>query len=581
MQGDRVDRYQRRCGVFLLCGVMVVLLGLGGRLVHIHAVLRDRLLAIAENQRESESVIAARRGLILDARGRVVAATEQMPDVFVDPARVEDVDAVARELSPRVNLPAAKIAERIRARPGSQFVVIESQVDAITAEAVRAMKRPGLGLSERPVRTYPLVESMAHVLGWVGRDGGGLEGIELGFDAHLRGKDGKRSTIRDARRRALRRDDDKLVPPTDGGHVVLTLDAEIQRVTETALAQSVERVEAEDGLAIVMSPQSGEILAMACYPSFDPNDVGAAPPERRRNRAITDPVEPGSTFKPVIVCGALEGSFINTAQLIDCHMGTRSIGSRIITDVSPRGMLDIKGIVTHSSNIGMSLVAERMGNPALYSTIKRFHFGSRTGIDCPGEAAGMVFPLKNWNRMSTASVAMGYEILVTPLQLLTAFAAIINDGVMVKPRVVKALLGPTGEVVRDFQSVQPIGRVVDPQVARYVANELLVSVVEHGSGRGAKLDHYRVMGKTGTAKLLGRESRLYEQGAYQGAFVGAAPVGRPELVVLVMIRRPNPKIAYYGSAVAAPVAGEILGQALPYLGVPADDAEIQVATVGG
>ncbi len=575
------DRYQRRCGVVLLSGAMLLLLGLGGRLVHIHAELSDRLLDIAETQQQSESVIAARRGLILDARGRVIAATEHMPDVFVDPGRVADVDALARELSPRVNLPAAKIAEKIRRRPGSRYAVIESRVDAITAGAVREMKHPAVGLSEGPVRNYPLGESMAHVLGWVGRDGGGLEGIELGFDSHLRGKDGKRGTIRDARRRAMRRDEESLVPPLDGGHVVLTLDAEIQRITETALAQSVERVEAENGLAIVMSPRTGAILAMACYPGFDPNDVNASPPDRRRNRTITDPVEPGSTFKPVIVCGALEGGYINTTQLIDCHMGTRAIGSRIITDVSPRGMLDIKGIVTHSSNIGMSMVAERMGNPALHATIKRFYFGQKTGIEAPGEAPGLLYPLRKWNKMSTASVAMGYEILVTPLQLITAFAAIMNDGVMVKPRVVGKLLNSRGDVVRDLDSAQIVGPVVAPDVARYVANELLVSVVENGSGRGAKLDHYRVMGKTGTAKLRYRDKPLYEPGAYQGAFVGAAPLGRPELVALVMLRRPNPKIAYYGSAVAAPVVGEILGQALPYLGVPPnreDGMEVAVMT---
>jgi cell division protein FtsI/penicillin-binding protein 2 len=559
---------------------MVLLLGLGGRLVHINAALGDRLLAIAENQRQGDSILPARRGLILDARGRVLAATEQTPDVFVDPARVEDVDALALQLSPRINLPAAKIAEKIRRRSTSRFVVIESRVDAITAEAVRGMKHPAVGLSDRPERTYPLGQSMAHVLGWVGNDGAGLEGIELGFDAHLRGTAGRRSTIRDARRRVLWRDDQSLIEPIDGGHVVLTLDAEIQRITEAALAQSVERVEAENGVAIVMSPKSGEILAMACYPSFDPNRASTFAADLRRNRAITDPVEPGSTFKPVIVCGALEGSYVSTTQLIDCHMGTRAIGSRVITDVRPHGMMDIKGVITHSSNIGMSVVAERMGNPALHATIRRFHFGNKTGIECPGEADGIVFPLKKWTQLSTASVGMGYEVLVTPLQLLTAFAAIVNDGVMVRPTVIKKLLAPNGELVEDRESTHKIGQVVSPEVARYVANELLVSVVENGSGKGAKLDHYRVLGKTGTAKLMYRDRKLYEPGAYQGAFVGAAPVGQPELLALVMIRRPNPKIAYYGSAVAAPVVGEILGQSLPYLGVPGDEEHVRVANGG-
>ncbi len=573
-----IDQFQRRSGVVLLVGSVVFLLALGGRLVYINTELRERLLTIAERQQQGGASIPARRGMILDARGRVVAATEQRPDVFVDPARVADVDKLAERLSPRVNLSPAKIAEKIRRRPQSRFVVIASGVDEITADAVRAMKDREVSLTERSARTYPLGDSMAHLLGWVGRDGAGLEGMEAAFDHHLRGKDGWRGTINDARRRALRRSDEEMAPPADGGHVVLTIDAEIQRIAEQALAAGVQRVEADDGIAIVMSPETGEILAMACYPTFDSNDPGSVPTDVRRNRAVTDPVEPGSTFKPFIVSGALEGSYISSTELIDCHMGTRTIGSRTITDVKPHGMMDVKGIITHSSNIGMSMIAERMGNPALHNTIRRFGFGTKTGIECPGEADGVVYPLKKWSKLSTASVGMGYEVLVTPLQLIAGFATIINDGVMLRPRIVKRLLGPGGETVKDFDSPQVVGRVISSKIGRYVALELLTSVVENGSGRGAKLEHYRVLGKTGTTKLTYKNRKEYEPGAYLATFVGAAPVERPALVAMVMIRRPNPKVAYYGSAVSAPAVGEILGKALPYLGVPSDNDQVAAAT---
>jgi len=273
----------------------------------------------------------------------------------------------------------------------------------------------------------------------------------------------------------------------------------------------------------------------------------------------------------------LEGSHINRTQLFDCHMGTRVMPGRVITDVSPHGMMDVKGIITYSSNIGMSLIAEKMGNTALHGTIRRFHFGQKLGIECPGEAYGLVYPLKRWTRMSAASIGMGYEILVTPLQLATAFAAIINDGVMLKPRIVKRLLGPDGTVVQEERPPEVLGRVVDAEIARYIAQDLMVSVVENGSGKGAKLDHYQVLGKTGTTKLTYKNRRDYEPGAYQGTFVGAAPVGREELVTLVMIRRPNPKVAYYGSAVAAPVVGEILRASLPYLRVPPDGRVVSAA----
>ncbi len=572
-----IDQFQRRSGVVFLVCASVLLLVLGGRLVYINTTLRDRLLGIAERQQRGGSTVPARRGMILDARGRVVAATEQRPDVFVDPTLVKDIEDFADRLSPRVNISAGKIAELIRRRPESRFVVIASRVDEITAEAVRGMRDPAVNLDEHPVRTYPLGESISHVLGWVGRDGCGLEGIEAAFDGHLRGKDGWTGTIRDARRRALGPSDEEASPPIDGGHVVLTIDAEIQRIAEHALAESVKRVEAESGIAIVMSPQTGDILAMACYPTFDLNDPGSALVEVRRNRAVTDPVEPGSTFKPFIICGALEGSHVSTSELINCHMGERRIGRRTITDVKPHGMLDVKGIITHSSNIGMSMIADRMGNSALNNTIRGFRFGTRSGIECPGEAGGLVRSLKSWTRESTASVGMGYEVLVTPLQLINGFAAILNDGVMLKPRIVKWLLGPDGEVVDGSESPQIVGRVVSSPIARYVANDLLVSVVENGSGKGAKLEHYRVLGKTGTAKLMYKGGKTYEPGAYLGTFVGAAPVDCPALLAIVMIRRPNPRVAYYGSAVAAPVVGEILRHALPYLGVPPDNDPVAAA----
>jgi len=566
-----LDRYQRRCGVVLLALSMTLLLGLGGRLVQINLVDHDRLVAYADRQQQGESLLPARRGMVLDTKGRVVAATEHLPDVFVDPSRVENLDAFAAELSPRVNLPVSRIVEKIRGRSASQYVVIERRVDSITADAVRAMKHPAVGLTEHPVRSYPLAESMAHVLGWVGRDGHGLEGVELAFDKHLRGKDGKRATIRDARRRALRNAEDEVVAPIDGGHVVLTIDAEIQRIAEQALAETVEKVEAENGLAVVMSPRTGDILAMTCYPTFDPNNVAASDAEHRRNRAITDPVEPGSTFKPVIVSGALEGHHITPTEMFDCGMGKRVLPGRVITDVSRHGMLNVAGVITYSSNVGMSHIAEKMGNPALHATIRRFHFGERLGFESPGEARGLVRPLKRWGRMSTASVGMGYEIEVTPLQLITAFSAIVNEGTMLKPRIIKQLLSADGSVIRDEQPPIIMDQVVDPQIARYISRELMRSVVVNGSGKGAALEHYQVEGKTGTTKLMYKDRPLYEPGAYQGAFVGAAPLGREELVVLVMIRRPNPKIAYYGSAVAAPVVGKILGQSLPYLGVPPDE----------
>jgi cell division protein FtsI (penicillin-binding protein 3) len=567
-----IDRFQGRCGAVVLLGLGAVLLGLGGRLVYINTTLCPRLTAIAARQQHGTSAVPARRGMIFDARGRVVALSEQAPDVFVDPAFVKDIDALAAEVAARVSLPVSEIVNKVRARTDSRFVLVAQQVDAVTAAAVRDLDNPAVGLVDRAKRCYPLGDSMASVLGWVGRDGYGLEGIELALDGHLRGRDGRRATIRDSRRRVLRHSVAPSTPPVDGGHLVLTIDAEIQRLTEESLAAGIAKVKAESGVAIVMSPSDGAILAMANLPTFDPGE----PPTPqsmpfRRNRAITDPVEPGSSFKPIIACGALEAGVITLGEQIDCSMGSRYFGKRLITDTTPHGLLDFRGIITVSSNIGMAIIGERMGNERLHDIVRRFGFGEPTGINCPGESSGVVYPLRRWNTYTTTSVPIGYEVLVTPLQLVNAFAAIVNDGVLLKPRLIRKLLGPDGEVLQSFESPEIVRRVVSSEVARIVARDLMVSVVEKGSGKNAKAGPYRVLGKTGTAKLLREDRRGYESGAYLAVFVGAAPVRDPQVVALVMIRKPNPKDGYYGGVVAAPVVGEILEKTLAYLEVPPDE----------
>lgn len=580
LPGPSSGAFRPRMAIFMLSALMALLLGLGGRLVQINTVMREPLIARAEEQRRSATVIPARRGMIMDRKGRVVAATEFLPDVFVDPTRITDVDALAASLAPPLNMTADRIKEKIKRRSGSHYVVLASGVDEITVSAIRELKDTAIGLDARPVRTYPLVESMSHILGWVGRDGGGMEGVELQFDAHLRGQPGRRATIRDVKRRGIMPAEEEATPPIDGGHVVLTIDAEIQRITETALRNGVEQYHAQSGVAVVMAPGSGEVLAMACYPAFDPAAADEVPAKIRRNRAVTDPTEPGSTFKPFIASGAIEGSYVSLTEQIDCHMGQKFFGSREIRDVKKCGMLDLRGILTYSSNIGMVTIAERMGNPALYNTIRNFGFGNPTGIEYPGEAEGLVRPLKKWGRLSTQSVAMGYEISTTPLQLAAAFSAIVNDGVMLRPRLVRQVLNGEGEVIRDNSQPVVVNRVIASKTAQLLTQDLLASVVEEGSGKLAKQEHYKVSGKSGTAKLPFENRKGYEPGAYMGAFLGAAPIrpdAPPELAVVVMIRRPEASKGYYGGAISAPVVGEILRYSLAYLQIPHDQTMLAQA----
>jgi len=572
LRHSSLDRVQRRSSAFVLASLGLLLMALAVRLIYISIGLGPRLLTMAERQHRGQSVIPARRGMIFDARGRIVALSQEAPDVFVDPAWIDDIDSLTAQLSPRVNVPESEIAGKIRARAASRFVPIASRVDPVTADAVKALGLPGVGLIQRPQRIYPLGASLGQVLGWVGRDGNGMGGLELQYDQHLAGRNGRRATIRDARRRALERSLQGSQPPVDGGHVVLTIDAVVQRIAEEALARSVEHFEAESGVAIVMSPSNGDVLAMACVPTFNPNRPFT--PQTawlRRNRAVTDPVEPGSTFKPFVASGALEGGFVSTTEKIDCQMGSHRFGRRLVTDTKPNGPLDLRGIITKSSNIGMGFIAHRMGNEVLYDTVRRFGFGERTGIEYPGESSGVVYPLHRWTSYSTNSIPIGYEVLVTPLQLIRGFAAIVNDGVLVQPRLIRKLLGPDGQDLEQSDWPRMGRQVMAPDLARYMSREILVSVVEEGGGRGARTGPYRVLGKTGTAKLTPPGARGYEAGAYLGLFVGAAPVDNPRIVVLAMVRRPNPAKGYYGGKVAAPVVGEIITKTLPYLEVPPDE----------
>lgn len=574
-----MEHRQRWIGSILLCLVVVGMAALGARLAYINAAMRPRLAQVGKKQREGFVVLPSRRGMIFDCRGRVIALSQQTPDVFIDPSRVNDVEEFVRTLAPRINVSAEDIVRRIQRRPESQYVVLASQVDPVTAAAVRELNHRAAGLTDRIQRVYPLGNSMAHLIGWVGRDGHGQEGLELAFDEHLLGEDGRRHMIHDAARRALRRSPTERYSsalPKDGGHIVLTIDAEVQRITEQALAAGVERFEAESGVAVVLSPINGDILAMANYPAFDSNSpVKNETLTNRRNRAITDPIEPGSAFKPLIICGALGGGFVTPDEKIDCHMGSFRFGRRLVTDTSPHGMMDVRGIISKSSNIGMGVIAHRMGKKVLHDTMRSFGLGRKTGIELPGEAAGLVYPLSRWTSYSTNSVAMGYEVLVTPLQLATAFAAIVNDGVLLKPRIIKQVLGPDGEIRESNDAPQIVRRVVSSEVANFVAKDLLVSVVKDGGGHRAQIGPHRVLGKTGTPKLTYADRRGYADREYLGLFVGAAPVTKPRLVVVAVVRRPNPDIGYYGGRVAAPIAGEILDAALTYLEIPVETDSVE------
>lgn len=568
---DSTDRPADRMWAMYLCVFLVgaALLFLGGRVAWINVALSGELEARAARQLESASVLPARRGMILDRRGRVLAVSRQRPDVFVDCSLAKDLSELAAALGPRINRDADELAAHLEARRNSRYVVLARAVDEVTEGAVIGLDHPAVGVAQNEVRSYPHGKLLSHVMGIVSRDGRGIEGVELSFDRHLRGTPGRTGALRDARRRTLAWSDSGFVPPIDGGHVSLTIDAELQRLTEKNLAEGIDDFDAASGVAIVLDVASAEVLAMATYPTFDPNAPSESPPANRRNRALTDPVEPGSTFKPFIASGALAGGVIDTVQKFDCANGVKFFGPRRVQDTKPSGMLDLKGIITRSSNIGMAQIALLSGNELLHKTMVGFGFGSRTGVELPGEDSGLVYPLSKWNKLySPTSVCQGYEVTATPLQLAAGMNALVSGGVWRQPTILRSLTTAAGERARSFRDPPAARQVIAPEAADYIARVCLRSVVENGSSKVVELDGYRVLGKTGTAKLTYKDRRGYEPGAYQSMFIGAAPAESPEIVTLVMIRRPDPQKGYYGATVAAPTAGRIFRDALGYMGIP-------------
>ncbi|GIK15488.1 MAG: penicillin-binding protein [Planctomycetota bacterium] len=599
---SRFAAVRRRTGVWVLTGLMALLLSTAGRLAYVLKTDGERLAGLAERQQFKRIVLPARRGSIFDDRGRMLAGTRRVPDAFVD-ARLlfnlienEHPDEAAREaafrdwcdqVAVRLNLPGAKVAELIRQRSASSYVILKRELDESEAAAILnlddAFSR-AVGVTPASARVYPLGSSMAHVVGFVGREGHGLEGIERRFDEMLCGTDGERRTTCTVSRGSLDLRLDGARDPVDGRHVVLTTDAEIQRIVEEQLASAVEKFSAESAVGVVMDPRTGDVLALACVPTYDPNEPAASPTAARRNRAITDPIEPGSCFKPFVGSLALQEGFVSSRESINCHHGQYFFGARRVRDTHPQGYLDLKGIIVHSSNIGIGTIAARMPKEAMERFVRSFGFGAPTGIELPGESGGIVKPSTMWSGYSTVSHSFGQELAVTPLQLVTALCAMVNGGELPAPRIVRGVLNADGSVVEWNEGLKVVRRVLREDVASLFGNEILPAVVEDVQEGNLKSQKYTTLGKTGTAQVPYPNRPGYEPGAYVGSFLGAGPVGDARLAVIVMVRKPNPSKGYYGRTVAGPAVKAILEQSLEYLGVPPDrepKAGVRLTDLGG
>jgi cell division protein FtsI/penicillin-binding protein 2 len=556
-------------GPVLIGGLCVAFLGLAGRLVHFQLTQRPEIMARCHERQRSVIPLPGRRGTIYDRRQRVLAGSHDLPTVYADPAEIENFEQAALRLSIVLGLEKAEVLEKLQNPTSRNYVVIRRQADSEAAKAVRDLKLPGVGVRDEPARSYPMGSLAAHVIGFVRSDGVGTAGIEQRWENALEPTAGQRVVYRDVRRRPMFQEAGSFVPPRDGQDIVLTIDAAIQEVVEREVARQVTHFEAECGLGLVMDPRTGEVLALANVPTFEPARARFATEDQLRNRVLYDPMEPGSVFKPYVMAAALSEGLTRPDETIFCHNGLYVIGKRYLHDHHPYGNLTTAEGLAKSSNILMAVLGQRLGNARMHAALTAFGFGGRTGIDLPGEDVGLLMPLKDWTSYTTTSVPMGHELAVTPIQLAAAFSSLVNGGRLYQPRVVRAVLDHDGRIVKDLRAPIDRGRAID-QATSVVMQELLTKVVNEGTGRACQLEQWQVMGKTGTAQVPREGRRGYEPGGYLASFIAAAPASDPAVVVLVMIRKPNARIGYYGSLVALPAVKVILEETLTYLHIPPD-----------
>jgi len=550
---------RRIISIFLL--LLLSLGGVAAKLFFLQIQQRDRLAERATKQYQRRLPIVSRRGTIYDRAGRELAVSLKVPSVFAQPAAVEDPAATAKALAPILEQPARDILARLTA--DKPFVWIQRQMDPAKGEAITDLNLKGIGLYPESRRYYPRQELAAHVLGMMGVDDRGLEGLEHQYDDLLGGQPQFVAAQQDALGRVIFRQEEP-EPHAPVFDLTLTIDEVIQYIAERELQRAVERSRAKAGTAIVMDPWTGEILALANQPTYDPNNYQKSGAAARRDRAVTDAFEPGSVFKVILAAGGLEEGVIRPGDRFFGENGAIEVSGVTIRDHEKHGWLTVREILTQSSNVGAIKIGQKLGKSLYYHYISSFGFGSLTGLDLPGETPGLMRRPKSWSALSLSVLSMGQEISVTPVQIATAFSAVANGGNLARPHVVHALKAQDGSLSRE---VDPgvIRRVISAETAQTLL-EMLRGVVEDGTGKEAALEEYTVAGKTGTAQKMDPATGRYSHQEIVASFVGAVPAESPRLVILVLID--EPEALRWGGSIAAPTFREIARDALHYLQVP-------------
>lgn len=536
-----------------------------GRVAYLQLFCHSEYLQRAARQQRHTIDIYPKRGVIFDRNMHPLAMSVPVQSAFAVPAEIKDRAMVAHLLSDAVGMPAEEIREKLDS--GSSFVWIKRKLPPVKSDAVESLNLKGIYLQEENQRYYPKRDLAAHVLGFVDVDEKGLGGIEREYDHLIRGKEEKVVVMADARQRWFEGGE---AQQDHGINVVLTIDEKIQYIAERELATEIEKTHALAGSVIVQDPNSGAILALANWPKFNPNSATDVPTAARTDRAISDIYEPGSIFKLITLAAAFDQNLIRADEVFDCQNGAVTVAGHVIHDHKRYGLLTVADILAKSSDVGAIKVALRLGSPKFYEYMRAFGFGTPTGVDLPGESRGLVERLEHWGSYSIASISMGQEVGVTPLQMVTAVSSIANGGLLYKPQVVQQM--------RNGDTILPLAgpsatssepkRVIRPETAATL-RQLMEGVILHGTGPKARLDGWTAAGKTGTAQKIDPATGRYSPHSVIASFTGFAPINNPAVTILVSIDSPG-GYPHEGGYVAAPVFKRIAEQILPYLDVPQD-----------
>ena len=559
---------------FTAAAVCLLLLG---RAVDLMVIKGERLAAIAERGIYGRIIIPPRRGIIYDRNQEELAVSLDVDSVYAAPVKVIKPRRTSRLLARALELDRnqqKKVETRLAGEKG--FAWVSRRVPPDKARAVEMLKLEGVGLVKEPKRFYPYTFLACHVIGFAGLDAKGHWGLEQGYDQELRGPKRTVVTVKDGLRRTISLDAEAFAELNEGRHLILTLDKRLQYHTEAILAKAVSSHKAKAGQAIVMDVRTGEILAMASVPAFNPNVAGNYSNDAFRNRNVTDQFEPGSTFKVFVAAAALKSGKVGLEQFFDCEKGEWKIGGRVIHDTHEYENLNLADIIKFSSNIGAAKVGQTVGANSLYRTLKDFGFGQPTGVDLPGESRGSLRPPERWRPVELANICFGQGVSVTTLQMVNAFASVANGGLLMRPFVVKAQVDQNGNLVNETRP-RVVRRVMSPSENR-ILTRMLVRVTEPGgTGARIKLPPFTLAGKTGTAQKVMPKGG-YSKTDYMSSFVGFLPADDPKVAILVVVDTPYGR--HYGGTVAGPAWAGIAKAALETLEIHSPAPPTQLVRTG-